>query len=115
MIVTCRSPRELGMAAAYLSGATLQQIGEEYGIGRERVRQLLRRNGVPVLRKDDDRLLWDSPKTARRALLGRWVACNVRLKSEREQARRERTEMIAFLQQEAVGLGRAPRFSEVWP
>lgn len=34
------------MAEQYKSGETLQQIGDEYGISRERVRQILAKHGV---------------------------------------------------------------------
>lgn len=37
------SPRDMQMAALYRSGKTLVQIGAEYGITRERVRQLLKK------------------------------------------------------------------------
>jgi hypothetical protein len=33
------------MAALYRNGATLQQIGDRYGVTRERVRQILALNG----------------------------------------------------------------------
>ena len=38
--------RELAMVAAYKSGKTLQQIGDDYGVTRERIRQLIGRHGV---------------------------------------------------------------------
>lgn len=43
-----RSPgaRELRMIEMYRAGLTLQQIGDRYGVSRERVRQLLRIHGV---------------------------------------------------------------------
>jgi hypothetical protein len=41
--------REVVMAARYLEGDTLQAIGDEFGLTRERVRQLLRAAGVPSL------------------------------------------------------------------
>lgn len=42
-------PREVVMARRYRAGKTLQQIGDEFGLSRERVRQLLRQHGVPSL------------------------------------------------------------------
>lgn len=41
--------REKVLAERYIAGATLQQIADEYGITRERVRQVLRKAGVPSL------------------------------------------------------------------
>jgi len=41
--------REKLFAERYLAGETLQQIADDYGITRERVRQILRRAGVPSL------------------------------------------------------------------
>lgn len=38
--------RELQMAALFRSGKTLQQIGDAYGVTRERVRQLLEKAGI---------------------------------------------------------------------
>jgi hypothetical protein len=38
--------RERGIVAMYRSGTTLQKIGAAYGISRERVRQIVERNGV---------------------------------------------------------------------
>lgn len=38
--------RELAMVAAYRGGKTLQQIGTEYGLTRERVRQIVARHGL---------------------------------------------------------------------
>lgn len=40
------SERERKMINAYRDGSTLQEIGNEHGISRERVRQILARNGV---------------------------------------------------------------------
>lgn len=39
--------RDRRIEALYRSGRTLQEIGEEYGVTRERIRQLLRKMGVP--------------------------------------------------------------------
>lgn len=36
------------MAAMYQGGKTLQQIGDKFGVSRERVRQILRKAGVPT-------------------------------------------------------------------
>lgn len=48
--VPFRSPeslhREIEMANRYKSGETLQEIANDYGITRERVRQLLKRVGI---------------------------------------------------------------------
>lgn len=41
--------RAADMRARYQSGETLQAIGDSYGITRERVRQILRKTGVPSL------------------------------------------------------------------
>lgn len=41
--------REDVMARRYRAGKTLQQIGDEFGLSRERVRQILRQHGVPSL------------------------------------------------------------------
>lgn len=41
--------REIVMAARYLGGETLQQIAADFDMTRERVRQILRRAGVPSL------------------------------------------------------------------
>lgn len=41
--------REIVMAARYLSGETLQAIGSDFGVTRERVRQILRRSDIPSL------------------------------------------------------------------
>jgi hypothetical protein len=41
--------RAVRIIAAYGGGATLQQIGDDFGITRERVRQILRRHDVPSL------------------------------------------------------------------
>lgn len=38
--------RELDMCALYRSGKTLQEIGDQYGLTRERVRQLIARHGI---------------------------------------------------------------------
>lgn len=38
--------RELEMARLYAAGQTLQQIGEQFGMTRERVRQLIKRQGM---------------------------------------------------------------------
>ena len=38
--------RDMRIVALYLSGVTLQAIGERYGLTRERVRQIVSRNGV---------------------------------------------------------------------
>jgi methylphosphotriester-DNA--protein-cysteine methyltransferase len=40
--------RELKMAAAYEKGATLQEIGDAWGVTKERVRQLLKRTDAPT-------------------------------------------------------------------
>lgn len=40
------NPRAAAMASAYRAGQTLESIGSEHGISRERVRQILRKNGV---------------------------------------------------------------------
>jgi len=40
--------RAAAMFAAYSTGATLQEVGEQYGISRERVRQILKANDYPV-------------------------------------------------------------------
>lgn len=40
------TPREVEMIGMRLGGKTLEEIGEHYGITRERVRQLLMRNGI---------------------------------------------------------------------
>lgn len=41
--------REVVMARRYLGGETLEAIAQDFGLTRERVRQLLRRAGVPTL------------------------------------------------------------------
>lgn len=41
--------REVAMARRYLSGETLQEIADDFDVTRERVRQLLRKSGVPSL------------------------------------------------------------------
>lgn len=41
--------RQWVFAERYLAGETLQQIADDYGLTRERVRQILRRIGVPSL------------------------------------------------------------------
>lgn len=41
--------RDAIIAERYLAGETLQAIGDDYGITRERVRQILRNTGVPSL------------------------------------------------------------------
>lgn len=41
--------RAKAMAARYIAGETLQQIGDAFGITRERVRQILRKNNVASL------------------------------------------------------------------
>lgn len=38
--------RELEMCQLFKSGKTLQQIGDSYGLSRERVRRLIKRNGM---------------------------------------------------------------------
>jgi predicted transcriptional regulator len=40
--------RAAAIFAAYSSGATLQEVGERYGISRERVRKILKAHGYPV-------------------------------------------------------------------
>lgn len=40
--------RAAAIFADYSSGATLQEIGERYGVSRERVRQILKAHGYPV-------------------------------------------------------------------
>lgn len=41
--------RRCDMARRYLAGETLRAIGDDFGISRERVRQILRADGVPSL------------------------------------------------------------------
>lgn len=47
--LTMKDRRELQMRDLYLEGATLEEIGGRFDITRERVRQILRRTGVPSL------------------------------------------------------------------
>jgi hypothetical protein len=49
-----RDQRTLDMAEKYQAGATLQEIGDYYGLTRERVRQIMTR-GLGVTRKDGGR------------------------------------------------------------
>jgi DNA-binding CsgD family transcriptional regulator len=46
---TSETDREVRMAARYLGGETLQAIADDYGLTRERVRQILRKAHVPSL------------------------------------------------------------------
>lgn len=41
--------RVMQMTALYRQGKTLHEVGEQFGVSRERVRQLLRRAGVPAV------------------------------------------------------------------
>ena len=43
------SDRSIRMAEMYQAGGTLQKIGDEFGVSRERVRQILRSESVPSL------------------------------------------------------------------
>ena len=43
------SDRDVSIIQRYLSGDTLQEIGDDFGITRERVRQLLRKMNIPSL------------------------------------------------------------------
>lgn len=58
------------MIVAYCGGQTLQQIGERYGISRERVRQILRKEGVASLgyRHGSGRSSSDAERNAERVL-----------------------------------------------
>lgn len=48
--------RDAAIAARRRSGETLQSIGDEYGLTRERVRQICQREGVPAAQdREDDR------------------------------------------------------------
>lgn len=48
--------RDLAMCRAYADGKTLQEVGDQYGLTRERVRQILCKNNVK------DRRLWKKPE-----------------------------------------------------
>ncbi len=45
------SERNAAIVARYLEGKTLEQVGQEYGITRERVRQILIQQGVSEVQK----------------------------------------------------------------
>lgn len=49
IILQLEEQRELVFARRYLNGETLQEIANDHGITRERVRQVLRKAGVPSL------------------------------------------------------------------
>lgn len=46
---TRENPRDTDFARRYLGGETLKAIGDDHGLSRERVRQILRAAGVPSL------------------------------------------------------------------
>jgi predicted transcriptional regulator len=47
-IATNGAERAAAMFAVYSTGATLQEVGERYGVSRERVRQILKAHDYPV-------------------------------------------------------------------
>jgi hypothetical protein len=47
-VASIGAERAATMFAVYSTGATLQEVGEQYGISRERVRQILKANDYPV-------------------------------------------------------------------
>jgi uncharacterized protein (DUF433 family)/transposase-like protein len=52
------------MARLYVAGQTLQQIGDRFGMTRERVRQILRKNGCPSLGARPENMRRARPLTA---------------------------------------------------
>lgn len=57
-----QAERAHDMYQAYLRGLTLEEVGRLYGVGGERVRQLLQRVGLPCRWQD-----WRAPNDPRRA------------------------------------------------
>ena len=104
--------REAEIVALYLSGATQQDIGNVAGLTRERIRQLLRRCGVPARpRMTRVRLeSLDGGGENERAFC-RTLGLGAERRAIRHAARR--AAYVAIIQKLAAELGRAPGLDEL--
>lgn len=104
--------------ARYVGGETLQQIGDAYGITRERIRQLLRKAGVPSLGTREEHRRQAHPLTALEMEAARLYDLGAGPTAVEEQTGVKRAQIYAILRRlniERKGAGffnRSPDYDE---
>lgn len=112
-----QNDREMAMIVARFGGATLEDIGQEYGVSRERVRQLCERAGVTQEMLEDRPLFthkraMDLGEVFRQidAAQAKRTARKARSRDFRRTARRR---LVTALKALAQQLGRTPTLTEL--
>lgn len=107
----------MAMVVARFGGATCEEIGQEYGITRERARQLIQRAGVTAEMLEDRPLFTSKKKVDVRGVLqqldakaAKSAAYHAKVHDRRHLARAAR---VAQLKALAVELGRTPTMTEL--
>lgn len=106
--------RTAEMAIRRCEGATLQEIASVYGITRERVRQLLTREGLGAMRRRSRGFVpFNREEFAQRQRTARVIRCRGMRKSL-QRYKGWRRQAVLDLKALAVRLGHTPRYADVF-